>query len=168
MRSYARSMLILAAAVAAAPLDGSAQSAQRTLSALAGTSFSGAGTSVANPLVAVRLGLHTAGALVIEPGLTYLSYEPTFRPRAHHLLSEVQIQAQRQGETFRPYVGVGFGTWWGTRSRGDGSRLTYSAAGGVRVAAAQDWTLRAELRVRTNAPWMGASADWSLGVGRAF
>lgn len=161
-------LLVLALAWAPSSEPASAQPTQRTLATLAGVSVSGGVGNPTSPIVALRLGLHTAGALVIEPGLSYVSYDSALQPRAHHLSTEIQAQLQWLRDRLRPYVGVGAGTRWIIRQGGDGSELAVSAAAGVRYLLTTGWLLRAEARMRTNEPHAGGAVDMTLGVGRVF
>ena len=165
--------LLLAAAIAAAPAPGLSQAvpsvpAQRAVAVLAGVSqydLSGTGTT---PFGAVRFDLPVARAIIVEPGLTLLPYEPQFGERVTHILPEVQLQVQRAASVFRPYLGAGLGASWAVRSGEDEVDFTLAGSGGVRLVTQSAWVLRAELRVRVIDPWVGTTADWSIGFGRAF
>jgi len=165
--------LVTAAAIVAAPAPGLSQAvpsvpAQRAVALLAGVSqydLSGTGTT---PFGAVRFDLPVARAIILEPGLALLTYEPQFGERVTHVLPEVQLQVQRAASVFRPYLGAGMGASWAGRSGEDELDFTLAGSGGVRLVTQSAWVLRSELRVRVIDPWVGTTADWSLGVGRAF
>lgn len=127
--------------------------------------LSGTGTT---PFFAARVDVPLGRVVVLEPGITYLPYEEQFGVRTHHLLPEVQLQVQRPGDRFRPYLGVGVGFSRALRPGLDESELTASVAAGTRVLTLSGWLVRGELRVRAIDPWTGTTADWSLGVGHTF
>lgn len=160
--------MVAAGLLAVAPLPGTAQQAQTAVSFLSGPSqydLSGTGTT---QFLSVRLDVPLTSALLVEPGLTYLPYEAQSGARTHHVLPEIQLQLQAPGETFRPYLGAGFGGSWARRSGEGYWDGTLSGAGGLRVMTGSRWMLRGELRVRVIDPWAGTTADWSLGAGYRF
>ena len=163
-----RPILALACALAFAAPPGSAQQTERALALLAGPSqYDLAGTGTA-PFVSARVTLPVARGLLVEPALAYLWYESQGGSRIHHLLPEAQLQIRRPGEVVRPYLGIGLGASWASRPAEDEVDLTLSAAGGVRVTVRYGWIVRGELRVRAIDPWTGTTADWGIGIGRAF
>ncbi len=136
-----------------------------TLSLAAGPSsydLSGTGTSLA---VAAQNAWELLPALVVEPGLTFFSYEAQFADRVSYLFPEISIQAQLPHGTVRPFLGVGGGGGFVVSGEG-GTAGTLHAVGGVRVQLDPRWSLRGELRVRSVDPWVGTTADFMFGVGR--
>jgi hypothetical protein len=149
-----------------APTATAAQEGQPvTLSLVAGPSsydLSGTGTSFA---VAVQGAWELLPALVVEPGLTFFSYEAQFADRVSYLFPELSIQAQLPRGTVRPFLGVGGGGGFVVSGQGE-TAGTLHAVGGVRVQLDPRWSLRGELRVRSVDPWVGNTADFMFGVGR--
>jgi hypothetical protein len=87
-----------------------------------------------------------APAVVVEPGLTYLSYKE-FSRRATYIFPEVSVQVGVPGGPLRPYFGIGPGL--GVRVSGSGdTHLSLHAVLGLRVPLAHKWSIRGELRVR--------------------
>lgn len=127
--------------------------------------LSGTGTA---PFASFRLNIPVGRNLVLEPALGFLSYEAQSGRRYHHILPEIQIQAQAYGARVRPYLGVGFGASWAVRPQEDQGDPTLSGAGGLRVILGTEWMLRGELRVRIIDPWGATTADWGLGLSRRF
>lgn len=145
-----------------------AQDPERALSVLAGpTEYDLSGTGWA-PFMAVRLQWPLTPGLLVEPGLTHLSYRAQFDDRIHHVLPEVQLQAQVPGRVLRPYIGAGFGASWELTSGRNFFDPTLSGAAGLRAWVGPRWQLTGELRVRSIDPWTATTADWGLGIGWRF
>ena len=122
--------------------------------------LSGTGTTVA---AAAQLAWEPLAALVIEPGLTFLTYEAQFQDRISFLFPELSVQAQLPGGRVRPFLGVGAGGAFAISGPGE-TVATLHAVGGARVHVNANWGLRGELRVRAVRPWSGNTADFLIGV----
>lgn len=100
--------------------------------------------------------------VLIEPGIGFFRYRTELGDRISYLLPEIGVQLQAPLPVVRPYVGAGLGFSEFLDGRGK-SFLTLHAAGGVRIALAAGWGLRAEARARTIDPFKLKAVD--LGVG---
>ncbi|HKU62347.1 MAG TPA: hypothetical protein VJQ44_14070 [Gemmatimonadales bacterium] len=164
-RSWPGGLLIVMAAFVAPASTDAQVSRPLTFSVAAGPSvfdLSGTGTSFA---VAAQGAWEVLPALVVEPGLTFFSYEAQFADRVSYLFPELSIQVQLPNARFQPFLGVGGGG--GFVIAGEGQTAgTLHAAGGVRVRVDPRWSLRGELRVRSVDPFVGNTADFMFGVGR--
>ncbi|MDX1568628.1 MAG: hypothetical protein R3223_12555 [Longimicrobiales bacterium] len=171
MRGVGRLLIAGVAAVFVLGIDpgfGVAQQIVRAAGIVVGPSqydLSGTGTS---PFVSARIDIPVGRNLVVEPALTYLPYETQADRRIHHLIPEFSLQAQRYGEVFRPYLGVGFGLSWAVRPGADRQDPTLAGAAGVRILLGARWHLQGELRVRAIDPWAATTADWGIGIARRF
>jgi hypothetical protein len=136
-----------------------------TLSLAAGPSIydlSGTGTSFA---VAGQGAWEPLPALVVEPGMTFFTYQAQFADRVSYLFPELSIQIQLPHGRVRPFLGVGGGGGFVVSGPGE-TAGTLHAVGGVRVHLDPRWSLRGDLRVRSVDPWIGNTADIMFGVGR--
>ena len=144
----------------------SAQAGSRlALSLAAGPSpydLSGTGTGFA---AAMELSWRPVSGLVIEPGLTYFTYESQFSERIHYLMNELSVQGELPLRRVRPFVGGGAGF---ARVVSDSEELvaTLHAVGGLRVDLSRAWGARAEMRVRAVRPWTGNTVDFLFGLSR--
>ncbi len=114
----------------------------------------------------LRFDVPVARFLIVEPGITFLSYRSLTGGRIEYLLPEVSIQAQLPVGPVRPYAGVGAGFTEYLSGRG----LTYGTlhlAGGVRILMG-DWGVRGEARVRSIDPFRQTAVDLTAGVMRRF
>lgn len=127
--------------------------------------LSGTGTA---PVGSLLFAVPVSRMFVVEPAVGYLTYDAQVGVRVHHVTPEIQLQVQRPGERVRPYLGVGVGLSWGIVEGEDATDGTLSGAAGVRVRAGSAWILRGELRVRAIDPWVGTTADWTVGAGYRF
>lgn len=104
--------------------------------------------------------------LLVEPGITFLSYRSQAAGRIEYLLPEVSFQAQLPVGPVRPYTGVGVGFTEYLSGRG----FTYATlhwAGGARILMG-DWGLRGEVRVRSIDPFRQTAVDLTAGITRRF
>ena len=158
--------LLVALQALLAPAFTAAQEARPvTLGLAAGPSsydLSGTGTSFA---VAGQVAWEPLPALVLEPGVTFFSYEPQFEDRVSYLFPELSVQVQLPNGRVRPFLGVGGGGGFVVSGPGE-TAGTLHAVGGIRVQLDPKWSARGELRVRSVDPWVGNTADIMFGVGR--
>ncbi|MHB1329000.1 MAG: porin family protein [Gemmatimonadales bacterium] len=114
----------------------------------------------------IRFDVPVGRFMIVEPGVTFLSYRSPAGGRIEYLLPEVSFQAQLPVGPIRPYAGIGAGFTEYLSGRG----FTYGtlhAAGGVRVLMG-DWGLRGEVRVRAIDPFRQTTVDLTAGVMRRF
>ncbi|HEX6434644.1 MAG TPA: hypothetical protein VFZ87_10395, partial [Gemmatimonadales bacterium] len=126
--------------------------------------LSGTGTGTSG---GAFLAWRMARGLVIEPGVTFFSYESQFDQRSSLLLPEVSVQGELQLGSFRPFLGGGAGAALGLEGAGE-TALTLHAVGGTRVDLNRDWGLLGEMRVRAIRPWTGNTVDFLLGISRGL
>lgn len=143
----------------------------KTVSVVTGAAqfdLSGTGTT---PTVGLRADAEFNRWFVGEVGVTAIRPEEQFIRRATYLLPEFQLQAQLPLRVVHPYFGVGAGlaSAPGNPIR-SGTAPTLASAAGVRVLLpGSSTTVRAELRVRgIGENFVGAMADWTIGLGRRF
>jgi hypothetical protein len=160
-------MLLRLAVVCAgllAPVTALAQTGSRlTLSGLAGPSpydLSGTGTGFA---AALELSWRPTRGLVIEPGLTYFTYQSQFSEQIHYLMNELSVQGELALGRARPFLGGGAG-FASVVDEDDEVVGTLHAVGGVRVDLNRTWGVRAEIRVRAVRPWTGNTVDILFGL----
>jgi hypothetical protein len=159
-----RAALALCCALAAVPtLRAQERSLDRRLSVVAGPAeydLAGIGWSWT---AAARLGIPLTPALVLEPGLGFLTYSSQFSgDRISFFLPEVSLQLQYPGKRVQPYLGVGAGAAlmiegydqsfdpvWGLDLSAE-PRIEPSAHAGVglRADVVQNWGILGEARVR--------------------
>ncbi|MBA3445250.1 MAG: hypothetical protein H0T58_10435 [Gemmatimonadales bacterium] len=137
------------------------------LSVAAGPSpydLSGTGTGFA---AAMQLSWRPVSGLVIEPGLTYFTYESQFSERIHYLMNELSVQGELPLGQVRPFLGGGAG-FARVVSDADENDIvaTLHAVGGFRVDLSPTWGGRAEMRVRAVRPWTGNTVDFLFGFSR--
>ena len=93
-----------------APATALAQTGSRlTLSGLAGPSpydLSGTGTGFA---AALEFNWRPMPGLVIEPGVTYFTYQSQFSQQIHYLMNELSVQGELPLGRVRPFLGGGAG-----------------------------------------------------------
>jgi hypothetical protein len=134
------------------------------LSGLAGPSpydLSGTGTGF---VAALELSWRPVPGLMIEPGMTYFTYESQFSERIHYLMNELSVQGELPRGRVHPFLGGGAG-FARVLDESDGElELTLHAVGGLRVDLSQSWAARAELRLRSVRPWTGNTADILFGL----
>ena len=162
-----RVMLLRLAVVGAgllAPVTALAQTGSRlTLSGLAGPSpydLSGTGTGFA---AALEFNWRPMPGLVIEPGLTYFTYQSQFSERIHYLMNELSVQGELPLGRVRPFLGGGAGVAQVVEENED-LVATLHAVGGLRVDLSRAWGARAEMRVRAVRPWTGNTVDILFGL----
>jgi hypothetical protein len=134
------------------------------LSGLAGPStydLSGTGTGFAT---ALELSWRPVSGLVIEPGMTYFTYESQFSQRIHYLMNELSVQGELPRGRVHPFLGGGAGFGRVLDESENELEFTLHAVGGLRVDLSQSWGARAELRVRSVRPWTGNTADILFGL----
>jgi hypothetical protein len=168
--------LLLSPVPGAAQGDGSDTAASRhahtrTVSLFAGATqfdLSGTGTTA---MVGARADVELNRWFLGELGFGAIRPTEQFSSRSTYVFPEVQLQAQLPLAIVRPYIGAGAG-FSTAFARGAGSATTCTAtlASGLRVLLpGTRTTARAELRVRGIADtFTGATADWTLGLGRRF
>jgi hypothetical protein len=156
----------MVACLALVPQVGVAQ--ERALGIVGGAwsyDLSGTGTSAFGGL---RAEFTVARPVVIEPGLTYARYSSQFGPSVNYLIPEIQGQLQIPGSTLRPFLGAGIGFAYAWAEGEHVTDLSLSAGLGTRVRLSEDWSARAELRVRSIDPWTGNAAEWTAGIAHRF
>lgn len=142
----------------------SAQTGNRmALSLAAGPSpydLSGTGTGFA---AAAQFSWRPVVGLVIEPGLTYFTYESQFSERLHYLMNELSVQGELPLWRVRPFLGGGAGF---ARVLEENEELvgTLHAVVGLRVDLSRAWGARAEMRARAVRPWTGNTVDILFGL----
>jgi hypothetical protein len=137
---------------------------QLMLSGLAGPSpydLSGTGTGFA---AALELSWRPVSGLVIEPGMTYFTYESQFSERIHYLMNELSVQGELPRGRVHPFLGGGAGFGRVLDETENELEFTLHAVGGLRVDLSESWGARAELRVRSVRPWTGNTADILFGL----
>lgn len=144
-------VVLLLAAVAAAPLGAQAYHG-RELSVLGGaSSFDASGTGTAST-AAVRVAQPLGGRWVlVEGSLAYAALDEQFSPsRTRVGVAEAQLQLQLPAGRLRPYVGLGGGVlrYLSNASGRPATPGTVSGAAGLRVRIASRIGARGELRVR--------------------
>jgi len=159
---------VSAVVISASPAKAEAQDAGRFVGVVAGKSqydLSGTGTA---SIVGVRLGTQIHPYLSLEAGVSHLRYRSQGEEWTRHLFPEIQLQLLRSSGALRPYLGIGAGA--SQRSYGEVSSfdLTLSTAAGVRVPLGSGMEAQAELRVRAVDPWVGTTADWSVGLAKRW
>jgi len=166
---FTRVMLLRLAVVGAgllAPVTALGQTGSRlTLSGLAGPSpydLSGTGTGFA---AALEFNWRPTPGLVIEPGLTYFTYQSQFSERIHYLMNELSVQGELPLGRVRPFLGGGAG-FARMLEENEDAVATLHAVAGLRVDLDRAWGARAELRVRAVRPWTGNTADILVGLSR--
>jgi hypothetical protein len=124
--------------------------------------LSGTGTGFA---AAVELSWRPVMGLVIEPGMTYFTYQSQFSERIHYLMNELSVQGELPLGRVCPFLGGGAGF---ARVAGESEETvaTLHAVGGLRVDLSQAWGARAEMRVRAVRPWTGNTVDILFGLSR--
>lgn len=161
-------MILFSFLLAAAPQVASAQNRPTyTVSLLAGPSsydLSGTGTTFA---AAGEFTWHWLPALVLEPGITYFSYDTQFGGRTTILFPELSLQARVPRGPVRPYVGAGIGLSLSVAG-GGGTHRSLHAVAGLGVGALSSWSFRGELRVRSPQQWGAVTADYMFGLSRAL
>ncbi|MGZ8398195.1 MAG: hypothetical protein ACXWWN_04075 [Gemmatimonadales bacterium] len=164
---FARVMLLQLAVVGAgllAPVTALAQTGSRlTLSGLAGPSpydLSGTGTGFA---AALEFNWRPTPGLVIEPGLTYFTYQSQSSEQIHYLMNELSVQGELPLGRVRPFLGGGAG-FAGVVDENEEVVGTLHAVGGLRVDLNRSWGARAEMRVRAVRPWTGNTVDILFGL----
>jgi hypothetical protein len=157
--------LALAGIVLLAPATALAQTGSRLmLSGLAGPSpydLSGTGTGF---VAALELSWRPVSGLVVEPGMTYFTYESQFSERIHYLMNELSVQGELPRGGIHPFLGGGAGFARVLDESENELELTLHAVGGLRVDLSRSWGARAELRVRSVRPWTGNTADILFGL----
>ncbi len=138
-----------------------------SVSLVAGASqwdLSGTGTSL---ITGVRVDTELRRWLVGEAALGLFRPDELFGQNNTYIIPEVMVQLQIPTRVFRPYLGVGVGTFSGGAR---GNRLTVAGASGFRISVPQTRVdLKAELRVRGIGESFGAAAaEWMFGGGYRF
>jgi hypothetical protein len=159
-------LALLGAGLIAPAVPAFAQAGSRlALSVAAGPSpydLSGTGTGFA---AAAELSWRPVSGLVVEPGLTYFTYQSQFSERIHYLMNELSIQGELPLGRVRPFLGGGAG-FARVVSDPEETVATLHAVGGFRVDLSQAWGARAEMRVRAVRPWTGNTVDFLFGLSR--
>lgn len=159
---------LVAAALITPPPAALAQAGNRmALSVAAGPSpydLSGTGTGFA---AAVEFSWRPILGLVVEPGLTYFTYESQFAERIHYLMNELSVQGELPLGRVRPFLGGGAGFARVVSDTDEDDLVaTLHAVGGIRVDLSPTWGGRAEMRVRSVRPWTGNTVDVLFGLSR--
>ena len=110
----------------------------------------------------------TSRILVIEPGVSFFTYERDGGERSRWLFYEVSFQAEGRAGQLRPYAGAGFGGGLETVGSDRQSDLTLHLAGGTRIDFGDGYLVRAELRLRSVDPFTGSVAFLGFGFGWRF
>ena len=167
--NFTRVMLLPLAVAGAgllAPVTAVAQTGSSlTLSGLAGPSpydLSGTGTGFA---AALEFNWRPTPGLVIEPGVTYFTYQSQFSQQIHYLMNELSVQGELPLGRVRPFLGGGAG-FAQVIDEDDDAVATLHAVAGLRVDLDRDWGARAELRLRAVRPWTGNTADILFGLSK--
>ncbi len=160
-------LLFIGAFVASSvPLAGQ-PAARRSLTLGAGPSpydLAGTGTGFA---AYARVDHRVLQPVFVEWGLGYFSYGSRFDPTVRLLMPEASVQAGPSFGPVRPYVGTGLG--YAARLSGPTeSDFTAHVALGARIRATREWGTRGELRVRAVDPWVGSTADFTIGISRTL
>jgi hypothetical protein len=124
----------------------------------------GTGTSAFG---AVRFDVPVGLVFILEPGVANFRYPAQSSDHITYLFPEVSVQAQVPGGGVRPYLGGGIGFTEFLSGRGR-TLVTLHAAAGLRVAVANGWGLRGELRARSVDPFVGSTFDFGFGVSKAL
>jgi hypothetical protein len=124
--------------------------------------LSGTGTGFA---AAAQFSWRPVLGLVIEPGLTYFTYQSQFSERIHYLMNDLSVQGELPLGRVRPFLGGGAGFARVVNDPGE-TVATLHAVGGFRVDLNQAWGARAEMRVRAVRPWTGNTVDFLFGLSR--
>lgn len=104
--------------------------------------------------------------LVVEPGISFFTYKPTFAAaRQSYLFPEISVQAQVGSGRVLPFVGVGFGGSFVVAGIGR-TEETLHATMGLRIDIGGGWGVRSEARARSINPWVGNTFDIMIGVSR--
>jgi hypothetical protein len=104
--------------------------------------------------------------LVVEPGLSFLSYNNNFG-RVEWLLAELSVQGQVYAGPVRPFAGGGIG--FANQARGPNiSKLTLHATSGARIRLGGGWGLRLEGRLRAIDPFHSHTLDLTAGIMRVL
>jgi hypothetical protein len=104
--------------------------------------------------------------LVVEPGISFFTYQPTFAaPRQSYLFPEISVQAQVGRGRVLPFVGVGLGGSFVVAGFGR-TEETLHATMGLRIDGGGGWGVRGEVRARSINPWVGNTTDFVIGVSR--
>jgi hypothetical protein len=165
---FTRTMLLALALVGAgllAPVSVRAQTGSRlTLGGLAGPSpydLSGTGTGFA---AALEFNWRPTPGLVIEPGVTYFTYQSQFSEQIHYLMNELSIQGELPLGRARPFLGGGAGFAQVLNEEDEEAVGTLHAVVGLRVDLSRTWGARAEMRARAVRPWTGNTLDILFGL----
>ncbi len=165
-RQCARLGATLAVAVSLlAPVTALAQTGSRlTLSGLAGPSpydLSGTGTGFA---AALEFNWRPTPGLVIEPGITYFTYQAQFSQQIHYLMNELSVQGELPLGRVRPFLGGGAGFAQVLNEENEEAVGTLHAVVGLRVDLSRTWAVRGEMRARAVRPWTGNTLDILFGL----
>ena len=141
--------------------------AQTTLGVSAGVAtydLSGTGNT---RVYSAWLGTPIAGSRYVstELGVATFNYRTQGNTRRTHWLPEAMLQAELPLRRIQPYLGAGLGA---SLTSGSSAVATVSGALGARALFGTNWIGRGELRVRVIDPWVGTTADWTIGIGRRF
>jgi len=148
-----------------APAIALAQTGSRlTLSGLAGPSpydLSGTGTGFA---AALEFNWRPTPGLVIEPGVTYFTYQSQFSQQIHYLMNELSVQGELPLGRVRPFLGGGAGFAQVLDDENQEAVGTLHAVVGLRVDLSRTWAVRGEMRARAVRPWTGNTLDILFGL----
>ena len=156
--------LAVAAAAFFTPVTALAQTGSKlTLSGLAGPSpydLSGTGTGFA---AALEFNWRPTPGLVIEPGMTYFTYQSQFSQQIHYLMNELSVQGELPLGRVRPFLGGGAG-FAQVIEENEEVVATLHAVVGLRVDLSRSWAVRGEMRARAIRPWTGNTLDILFGL----
>lgn len=123
---------------------------------LSGTGTTGVG--------ALTLSIPLFSFLTIDPSVGFLRYEPQLSGSSTtFLLPEVSARLQAPGDRLNPYLALGGGMAAVVGGNGD-SDFTLHAALGTYLWFNQSWAIRPEARIRGIDPFVGTTADVTLGL----
>lgn len=127
--------------------------------------LSGTGTSF---VIAARIEYPPVNVLTLEVSVSYFEYTPQLSIRAERFLfPEVSVQGNLPLGPVWPYLGGGLGFAAVVSGRSD-SHLTVHGAFGARLRLPGHWGVRGELRLRSVDPFVGNTADFTVGVARTL
>ena len=102
---------------------------------------------------------------LLEPGAAYVWYRADDGSRRHLFVPEVQVQLQVGPPGIQPYVGVGGGLATTRVDTVRTTKLTASAAAGLRLLLG-GWGIAGELRVRSLSLFQGTTRELTVSLFR--
>jgi hypothetical protein len=156
--------LVTAVTVLAIALPGrsSAQTRVGVAAGLASYDLAGTGTS---GVLAIRAGWYRPAPLCIDVGTSFFWYETQGDESVAMLLPETGLSLELRPLPF--WIGAGAGYSIGVNGDPDNDLTLYGAAG-LDFPFAGSWAVRPEVRIRSVDPWIGAIAEFTIGIARAI